>query len=70
MKINTCKKCGAKIVFVNTSKGNVMPVDFSANISDWSLFNKDIHTSHFATCQFADEFRKKKKLGLTTLVLM
>lgn len=69
MKINVCKKCGAEIVFVNTSKGNMMPVDFSKDITNWEMYDKNIHTSHFATCQFASEFRKKKN-PLVTLVLM
>jgi len=59
MKVNICKKCGEKIVFIPTNKGKMMPVDFNKDIKDWSVFNKDVHMTHFASCKYADEFRKK-----------
>lgn len=71
---NQCSKCGAKIYFVLTKKGNSMPVDISSLTEEDKkaiLFSKlgerypvafrpGVHVSHFATCPNADDFRKKK----------
>ena len=71
---NTCK-CGAKIYWVITGKGNAMPVDIETLTEEdtrailWSkigerypvTYRPGVHKSHFATCPFANEFRKKKK---------
>ena len=45
----SCKKCGKKILWAKTLKGKNMPVD------------SETKEPHWATCKFADEFRKEKK---------
>lgn len=45
--IATCKKCGKQIGVGRTKKDKIMPFDI------------DTHRSHFATCPFANDFRKK-----------
>ena len=45
--ITKCKKCGKEIIFIRTRGGNLMPT------------NLDL-ISHFATCKFANEFRKNQ----------
>jgi len=56
-----CRKCGKRIMFLKTSRGTSMPVDYDEEHKDDKLFNRTIHTSHFATCPKAEEFRKTKK---------
>lgn len=72
---NTCKTCGAKIVWGKTVNGKSMPIDmFSLPDDDkvmlidrWNtgdntplIFNPKKHTSHFFTCPDAKQHRKKK----------
>lgn len=55
-----CRRCNAEIIFLATAKGKSMPVDAeTVKIGDM-LFDHTRHTSHFATCKFAAEFRKPK----------
>jgi hypothetical protein len=64
MKIVTCRRCGARIVFLRTIKGNAMPVDAGTVKEGDTLFLKhEGHMPHWATCKFANEFRKHKKKG-------
>ena len=73
MKIERCKKCGAKIVFLKTSKASYMPVDWDSlqPIDQRNFTNgfpiqydpKRGHVSHFATCPYSDEFRNKRNGG-------
>lgn len=69
-----CKGCKKEIVFLKTQNDKEIPVDASSlTEEDWTIIrntpnrNKPIlyfrygeHISHFATCSFADIFRKKK----------
>ena len=45
-----CSRCGEEIFFAKTKKGKFIPVD--------SEPEGEIYTSHFASCAFADQFRK------------
>jgi len=60
MKTN-CKKCGAQIEFIKMKSGKFMPV----NVEPYKIVVTDGgetargRTSHYATCPFAQEFRKK-----------
>lgn len=40
-----CKRCNKEIIFIRTKAGNLMPANLNL-------------ISHFATCEFASEFRK------------
>jgi hypothetical protein len=44
--ILTCRKCGRKMFWLKTIKGNNAPVTLEL-------------TNHFIDCKFANEFRKK-----------
>jgi hypothetical protein len=55
-----CKKCRAEIVFLQTKK-TTMPVDVSSVIEGDTQFEYGKHVSHFSTCPYGDQFRKKKK---------
>ena len=48
---SVCKKCHAEIIWTETPNGRAMPID------PIPVTNKV--TAHFATCAFADSFRKK-----------
>ena len=62
-------RCGAKVVWMVTTRGKKMPVDYSEKIRvflDFTnprplVFNAQTMVSHFATCPDADKFRKPKK---------
>lgn len=61
MKLETtpCRSCGEEIVFIKTAAGKVMPVDaYSVEVGD-TQFDKDRHVSHFSTCKYAKEHRRK-----------
>lgn len=69
-----CKKCDAEILFLRTSKGNLIPVDVESVSRDEQhdlkqgkdvLFVRGQHITHFSSCKFADDFRKKKKSEAT-----
>lgn len=57
--MNTCKKCGAEIVWITTENGKSMPCDAKilTVITDAGVVVKG-RISHFATCKFANDFRK------------
>ena len=57
--IYECKACKKKIVYLRTSNGNSMPVDYKEDIVEGELFDRLKHTTHFATCPNANHFRKK-----------
>lgn len=61
MKISRCKRCDENIVWLVTANGNKMPVDAdTVQEGDEEFSQRDGHVSHFDTCPYADEFRKKK----------
>lgn len=64
-----CSKCDVAIVFCLTKSGKHIPVNFSSfcesekesAVNGVSIpFVYGRHVSHFATCPFAKDFRKKK----------
>ena len=73
-RIVPCPACKAEIFFIKTPAGKAAPLDAKPvkvwvgrvlKVSDdlslpvhWALI--EAHTSHFATCPFADRFRKQK----------
>lgn len=69
-----CKKCGAAIFWATTPKGKKIPIDDGhaerGNVSiEVDLLGDPVavigapgsgpHVSHFATCPYASEFRRK-----------
>lgn len=86
MKTDRCShdKCGAPIIWCETAKLKMMPIDAGAGTEgQWRIEQtpgatpktffvprderagrNDLHTSHFATCQFAADFsRRATKVG-------
>lgn len=65
MNNSTCQACGAPIKWIVTKKGKKMPVDLKARrfyvITNGMPVQMQGHEPHFATCPYADRFRKKKK---------
>ena len=57
--ICTCHGCNAKIVFMSTETGRLIPVDWKPELENVEEFDKDKMTTHFATCSYAGQFRKK-----------
>lgn len=60
IKPKACKACGRAIVFLPTSKGKYIPVNFES-YSGETEFNSQVHVAHFSDCPQAKEFRKVKK---------
>lgn len=61
MTVTHCSKCNAEIVWLKTKAGKSMPVVASTVQEDDTEFDHARHTSHFADCKFAKQFRKPKK---------
>jgi len=59
--IQHCRSCNAEILFVETAKGHMMPVNYKPEFENDKEYDKTKHISHFSTCPEADKFRKKKK---------
>lgn len=51
--IVTCSKCNAQIFWILTANNKKMPVNWMEDPNE--------RESHFATCPFASQFRRKKK---------
>lgn len=68
-EIQVCRACKGRVVWMKTTKGKSMPVDYDEKVRlflDFTTprpptFNHKNMTSHFATCPFAGDFRKKEK---------
>ena len=56
-----CKACKEPIVWMKTKNGKSNPVNLETVGEHDIIFDHKKHTSHFATCKFADDFRKNKK---------
>jgi hypothetical protein len=61
MIISHCRRCHAPIVWLNTKTKKVMPVNADGVREGDTEFDHTRHTSHFATCKFADYFRRVSK---------
>lgn len=59
-RIVRCRTCQARIIFLETNKGNRMPVDAYTVEADDELFDPSRHTSHFAVCPGADKHRRPR----------
>lgn len=57
---NTCRSCGAEIVWLKTAAGKNMPVDAETFETGDELFDIKRHTSHFATCPNAAAHRSQR----------
>lgn len=57
-KICHCRSCGAPIVWIKTQLGKNMPVDPDDIGPEDEVFDPAEHTSHFATCDYADQHRR------------
>ena len=55
-----CRACKAPIVWMVTKNKRWTPVDVESIKTDEVIFNPKTMISHFASCEFADKFRKKK----------
>jgi len=59
--VQRCRACRAAIVYLKTKTGKSMPVNAETVMAVDTVFDHTRHTSHFATCPKADEFRKSKR---------
>lgn len=59
--ICTCSGCGAKIIWMTTPTGKMMPVDYKPELDMVEEFDSTKMVSHFSTCSRAGDFRKKKE---------
>lgn len=59
-RIKRCKACHAKIIWFKTEAGKNMPVDADTVEPDDEELDLSRHSSHFATCPNADQFRKQR----------
>lgn len=55
-----CRSCDQYIVFLSTSSGKSMPVDAESVSEGDEEFDPKVHTSHFATCDKPERFRKPR----------
>lgn len=64
MESTKCKSCGVPIVYVRTSRGELIPVDLESLGPDEVLAVGElhhvpgVHRSHFGTCPDAAQFRR------------
>ena len=56
--MSKCRSCGADIVWVKTQQGKNMPIDAETDNGD-TIFDHNVHRSHFATCPHADQHRRR-----------
>jgi hypothetical protein len=56
MKIERCRSCNAKIVWLPATSGKMMPVDAKTCKPGDAYFHSTKHVSHFRTCPNADGF--------------
>lgn len=62
---DTCRKCGAAIVWGKTPLGKPCPLDAAPQrrylaIGGTALRLREVYVTHFITCPFANDFRKPK----------
>lgn len=58
--VNTCRSCGAVIIWMRTEAGKSIPVDAESAKEPALLFNPKVHVSHFATCPQSKSWRKSR----------
>jgi len=66
METTKCKGCGTEIIWIETTNSKKHPLNAKKESiwvhdggNNWSIMTG--HTSHFATCPKADEFRRSKR---------
>lgn len=62
IEINTCRSCGAVIIWLLTKTGKSMPVDASSVQAQKGALIYDPekgHISHFSTCPQAKRWKRK-----------
>lgn len=60
--ITKCKGCGAKIIFMKSSTGKLVPCNAESVEAEDIFYNRNKHMAHFATCPKADVFRRAKRM--------
>jgi hypothetical protein len=56
----SAQECRARIVWLNTGSGKLMPVDADSVEPGDTTFDATRHESHFASCPAAGRFRKSR----------
>lgn len=59
-RITRCKSCQARIVFLQTGTGKMMPVEADSVEADDEAFDAKRHESHFAKCPAASKHRRPR----------
>lgn len=61
-RITRCKTrgCNARIIFLSTDAGRLMPVDADTVEAADEVFDPKRHASHFATCSAPNTHRKPR----------
>lgn len=59
-RITRCKSCRARIIFLQTGTGKLMPVDADSVEPDDEVFDRERHISHFAVCPAANQHRRAR----------
>lgn len=60
-RVARCRSCHKKIIWFKTEAGKNMPVDADTVEPGDEELDLDKHISHFATCEFASQHRRKGK---------
>ena len=60
--MSKCKSCRSKILWLKTSIGKNMPIDWAEEFQGDKIFDYKRHKSHFASCPDAEHHRKRKDL--------
>lgn len=54
-------RCGQRIIFLKTTHGKIIPVNFEEWIEPEFIFDAKKMVAHFVNCPDADKFRRKGK---------
>ena len=60
-RIVLCHSCHARIIFFDTKRGRVMPVDADTVLADDTRLDLSHMVSHFATCPNSERHRKPRQ---------
>jgi hypothetical protein len=55
-----CRSCSARLKWLKTAAGRMMPVDFDTVAEGDAVFDPAKHRSHFATCPNAAKHRRPR----------
>lgn len=59
-RITRCRSCQARIIFLQTGTGKMMPVEADTVEPDDETFDATRHESHFVRCPAANQHRKPR----------